>query len=240
MDYFRKEERPPDFDSQLESWTSIQENLAANKLSLLNTVDYANIKFIAGVDISLKKSSNQTACAFITIVEFQSLKIIYENHVCIHLDLPYIPGYLGVPQYQKLIEKIPPEFLPDVILVDGFGILHHRGFGSASHLGVVSGIPTIGVGKSLLQVDGLNERTILNQCRIYWTPEKPYVEIIGATKKLLGYAFAKSKKSRPIYISVGHAIDIHTAFLIVRHLCVYRMPEPIRNSDIKSKLFLIN
>ena len=59
--------------------------------------------------------------------------------------------------------------------MDGNGTLHHRGavtpkslidscdiffptgFGLASHLGVKSGIPCVGVGKTLLCVDGLQK-----------------------------------------------------------------------------------
>ena len=44
-----------------------------------------------------------------------------------------------------------------VVMVDGFGILHPRQCGSASHLGVASGFPTIGVAKNILHWDGLNK-----------------------------------------------------------------------------------
>lgn len=36
--------------------------------------------------------------------------------------------------------------------MDGFGVLHPRRLGSASHLGVLAGLPTVGVAKSLLHV----------------------------------------------------------------------------------------
>lgn len=37
---------------------------------------------------------------------------------------------------------------PQLLLVDGFGVLHPRRCGSASHLGVLSGLPTGAVGRS--------------------------------------------------------------------------------------------
>lgn len=52
-----------------------------------------------------------------------------------------------------------------VVLVDGFGILHPRGCGSASHVGVLADVPTIGVGKNLLHVDGLSEQAVRARMR---------------------------------------------------------------------------
>ncbi len=51
----------------------------------------------------------------------------------VELTMPYIPGYLAfreVPALLDLVEHVrtnKPEFLPQVILVDGNGILHYGG-----------------------------------------------------------------------------------------------------------------
>lgn len=41
--------------------------------------------------------------------------------------------------------------------MDGCGVLHPARCGSASHVGVVCGLPTVGVAKNLLVVDGLDK-----------------------------------------------------------------------------------
>lgn len=46
---------------------------------------------------------------------------------------------------------------PDVTFVDGNGRLHPRGAGLACHLGVVTGLRTVGLGKTFLHVDGLTK-----------------------------------------------------------------------------------
>lgn len=86
---------------------------------------------------------------------------MYKDYEFVHLDLPYIPGFLAfreAPHLLKLIEKLKKtksQFIPQVILVDGNGILHQNGFGLASHLGVLANIPTIGCGKTVFYVDGI-------------------------------------------------------------------------------------
>ncbi len=60
---------------------------------------------------------------------------------------------------QELVErqkKQKPEFTPEVILVDGNGILHERKAGLATFLGVRTGVPTIGIGKTVYCTDGLS------------------------------------------------------------------------------------
>lgn len=49
---------------------------------------------------------------------------------------------------------------PDVTFVDGNGRLHPRGAGLACHLGVVTGLRTVGIGKTFLHVDGLTKRGV--------------------------------------------------------------------------------
>ena len=49
----------------------------------------------------------------------------------------------------NILKRTKPEFYPHVLQVDGGGILHHRQFGSASHLGLMTGLPSIGISKIL-------------------------------------------------------------------------------------------
>ncbi|CAN0452095.1 unnamed protein product, partial [Discosporangium mesarthrocarpum] len=53
---------------------------------------------------------------------------------------------------------------PDVTLVDGNGLLHPRGAGLACHLGVVTGLRVVGVGKTFLHVDGLTKASVKRVC----------------------------------------------------------------------------
>merc|ERR1712137_746618 len=90
----------------------------------------------------------------------------YENHKKVSIKLPYIPSFLAfreVPVYMELLEELrkeAPHYMPDLLMVDGNGILHPRGFGVASHIGVLANTPSIGIAKSLHCFDGLsNEGT---------------------------------------------------------------------------------
>jgi deoxyinosine 3'endonuclease (endonuclease V) len=84
----------------------------------------------------------------------------------VKLTLPYIATFLAfreVPFLVKLIEDLRstnPSIFPQIILVDGNGFLHPRGFGLACHLGVLTGVPTIGIGKTFLMLDGLTIKHI--------------------------------------------------------------------------------
>lgn len=158
------------------------------------------------------------------------------------MTIPYISGYLGfreIPHYKKLLDKIvDKEFYPQVLLVDGSGILHQREFGSASHLGFEKDIPTIGVAKTLLTHDGFTEREIKKQFRENCNKKGDYIELKGDTGMIWGLALQSSEQvERPIYVTIGHKISLETAKNIVLKSCIYKTLEPIRNSDIKSKLY---
>ena len=75
--------------------------------------------------------------------EYPSFKVLYEDFEKETAEYPYIPGFLAfkeVPVYTILFSRLKeskPELWPDVLMVDGNGILHTRGFGCASHIGVL-------------------------------------------------------------------------------------------------------
>jgi len=189
--------------------------------------DPTAIRYVGGFDISFDKINADRACACLIVCNYTDLSIVYKDTQIITLDIPYISGYLGfreVPHYLQLLDRLratEPNKMPDVILIDGFGILHPRGAGSATQLGILVDIPTIGVGKTLIEIDGLNARTASNDL------------LCGNSGRIWG---ATLHHKRPIYVSIGHRVDLETAIYIVKHCCRYRIPEPIRQADILSKL----
>lgn len=91
---------------------------------------------------------------------------VHDEYQEVTTNVPYISGYLAfreVEHIEKLIQKLRekhPDIVPQIILVDGNGVLHYRGCGLASHLGVKVNIPTIGVSKKLLYLDGLTNKLV--------------------------------------------------------------------------------
>jgi deoxyinosine 3'endonuclease (endonuclease V) len=224
--------------SSLDEWIDIQNTLKL-KVITNDVFDYDEIKLIGGVDISFDKKDPSKICAYLIVMKFDDLSIVYEDHLSDELKIPYVSGFLGfreVPFYLRLLEKQKqshPLLFPDILLVDGFGTLHHRGFGSASHLGVLCGIPTIGCGKTLLCYDGLNEKDVRQKIKEENIKE---LDLVGQSGLIHGKAVLTGL-SNPIYVSVGHKISLETAVKVVNKLCPFRVPEPIRLADIRSKLY---
>ena len=99
-------------------------------------------------------------------------------------------------------------------MFDGNGILHPYGIGLATQAGIKLNKPSIGVAKSLL----------------YGKIKDDIVTIDG---KKRGFVFFSSKKiKKPIYISPGNKISFKTSLKIVKNLCIYKTPEPLRQAHI--------
>lgn len=176
------------------------------------------LKRVAGVDISFLKGSNEHACASIVVLDFPSLSVVYEAFTYVSLPAPYIAGFLAfreVPAlsklYSDLITRCPGELClvafaslllsslmqrhlteatPDVTLVDGNGVLHPHGFGLASHFGVLMDIPTIGVGKTFLHVDGLTKPDVKALMSDAHAQHHDSVQLVGDSGKVRLYHLA--------------------------------------------------
>ncbi|CAH2291485.1 endonuclease V isoform X1, partial [Pelobates cultripes] len=114
------------------------------------------------------------------------------------------------------------------------------GFGVACHLGIQTGLPCIGVAKNLLQVDGLENNEEHKEQIRQLKNGGDFFNLTSSSGSVLGTALKSSdKSSKPIYISVGHKISLESAVHLVHSCCRYRVPEPIRQADIRSREFLV-
>lgn len=120
--------------------------------------------YYGGVDVSFPATETDPAVAVYVIMSTQ--KVVYCDYLDFDLEAPYIPSYLSfreIDPLEQLVRKQvseQPTLTPRAILVDGNGILHPRGAGIACFLGVRTGIPTIGVGKSLYCESGLSREVV--------------------------------------------------------------------------------
>jgi len=124
------------------------------------------------------------------------------------INFPYIPSYLGFREFPlalDLIKKIKKttKTIKFILMVDGNGILHPRRMGSASFIGVMLDIPTIGVAKKLFCGEIKNNEIFIDD-------------------ELVGY------KIGGVYVSPGHKITAQTSAEIVKKYIKFKVPEPIR------------
>mmetsp|Transcript_199 Transcript_199/g.432 ORF Transcript_199/g.432 Transcript_199/m.432 type:complete len:130 (+) Transcript_199:129-518(+) len=121
----------------------------------------------------------------------------------VELTLPYIPTYLAfreTPALLLLIERIrerAPDKLPQITFVDGNGVLHPRGFGLASHFGVLTDLPMVGVAKSFLMLDGLSTAMVRDKFRETVEKAGDHYELVGASGRLWGIAYKATDDVRP-------------------------------------------
>ena len=179
--------------------------------------------YVAGVDAAF---SEDTVFAAACLYRYPRLYFAEQKTVVRKLSFPYVPGYLSFregPAIIAVIEQLSQR--PDLLLVDGQGIAHPRGIGIASHIGVLTGIPSIGCAKSRL----IGEHEEPGRKKGSWSPLHVGDVTVGAVVRT-------RNDTRPLFISPGHMIDLESAIRLALG-CVgnYRIPEPLRCADMFSK-----
>jgi deoxyribonuclease V len=132
---------------------------------------------------------------------------------------PYVPGLLSFRELPILLEAFAQlRHVPDLVVMDGQGRAHPRRLGIASHLGLFLDVPTIGCAKS----------------RLCGTHREPGPRRGAKTQlvdkgEILGTVLRSKERANPLYVSVGHRIDLAGAVRAVL-ACGrgYRLPEPTR------------
>lgn len=177
-----------------------------------------SVRCIGGADISGRLRSGKARAA-VVVVTYPDMAIAEVAIAEGQPQFPYVPGLLSfreIPLLARAFEKLTR--VPDIVIADGQGVAHPRRFGLAAHLGLLLDSPTIGCAKSRL-CGGCEEPPAE---RGAWVDLVDGGEVIGAVLRT-------SPGARPLYVSVGHKIDLGSAIAWVMN-CVgrYRLPEPTR------------
>ena len=180
--------------------------------------DGRTVKLVAGADVHFP--SKKTVRAAFTLFTYPGLGFVASSIYEGPCSFPYVPGLLSFRELPPLLGAWKQlTRYPDLILCDGQGIAHPRGCGLASHLGIELNLPTIGCAKSPLFGD-------FNMPGPFKGDHSPIRDKNGMT---IGAVLRTRDRTKPLYVSTGHRINLRTALRIVL-ACTprYRIPEPLR------------
>ncbi|MCW2236913.1 deoxyribonuclease V [Azospirillum canadense] len=188
--------------------------------------DFGPLRRIAAVDAHFSEDRGLTWAA-VAELDADSLELTSSALLCQPTRFPYIPGLLSFREAPAMVEAIGllPE-PPDLLVIDGQGTAHPRRFGLACHVGVLTGLPAIGVAKSRLvgRYEDLGETR--GSCALLWHRR----EVIGA-------ALRTRDGTNPLFVSPGHRVSLETCIqLVLRFAPRWRLPEPIRLADALSRM----
>ena len=103
-----------------------------------------------GLDVAYATDSGVVAGAAVT-VSVESGEVLESATAVGEVEFPYVPGLFAFRELPVLLTALSRlTTTPELLVADGHGIAHPRRFGLASHVGVVPGLPAIGVAKTPL------------------------------------------------------------------------------------------
>ncbi|SEU06109.1 deoxyribonuclease V [Nonomuraea wenchangensis] len=208
---------------QLHPWPDTVEEAEAVQDRLRPQVELsgpASFDLVAGLDVHYYGDGELTAA--VVVMDAGTLAVAEQVVVRGKAAFPYVPGLFAFRELPALVEALERlTVTPDLLVCDGYGLAHPRGFGLACHLGVLTGLPALGVGKTPFV--GTHEPP--GPERGDWTP----ITYDGA---VVGRALRTRPGVKPVYVSQGHRVSLDTVTdQVLRLTPRYRLPEPIRRAD---------
>ncbi|REE99178.1 deoxyribonuclease V [Thermomonospora umbrina] len=180
---------------------------------------------VAGLDVSYAEGSDLLAAA-VVVLDAATLKPVEESVVIGTAAFPYVPGLFAFRELPALVEALEKlSVTPDLLVCDGHGLAHPRRFGLACHLGVLTGLPAMGIAKTPLlgSYDPPGE-------------DRGSASDLRDNGEVVGRALRTRDGVRPVFVSAGHRIDLDTA---CRHALAlsprFRLPETTRRADRLSR-----
>ncbi len=207
----------------IENWRKKQKQIADQVILDNRLPPLDQLKTVGGADISCNRFS-KIGFAAVLVFSYPDLELIDTATAINELEFPYIPGYLAFREW-PLIETCLTKLstLPDALICDGQGIAHPRQAGLACHVGVESGLVTVGCAKTKLVGDFCEPKT-----------QRGAISDLMLDDKKIGEVLRTKNNVKPLFISPGHQIDFLNSTHLILDLCrKYRLPETIRTAHHK-------
>ncbi|WP_338674062.1 endonuclease V [Streptomyces sp. SCSIO 30461] len=177
---------------------------------------------VTGVDVAYDDERDIVVAAAV-VLDARSLEVVEEGTATGRVDFPYVPGLLAfreVPTVLAVLESL--ESAPGLVVCDGYGRAHPRRFGLASHLGVLTGLPVIGVAKNPFTFAAAAPGPLRGDSS----------PLLADDGEELGRALRTQDGVKPVYVSVGHRVSLDNACAHTLALARdFRLPESTRRAD---------
>lgn len=177
---------------------------------------------VAGIDVGFE-AAGSIARAAVAVLSFPDLQPMEQAVARLPVSFPYIPGLLSfreAPAVLAALEQLDAAPAPDLLMVDGQGLAHPRRFGLACHLGIITGLAAVGVGKTRLlgQFDTPG-------------PNKGDSAPLIHQGEVIGQVLRTRQGCHPLFISLGHRVSLATAVSLTL-ACTprFRLPETTRQA----------
>lgn len=184
---------------------------------------------VAGLDVSYAGDGGGVGtrlAAAVVVLDGTTLEVLEESVAVGTAAFPYVPGLFAFRELPTLLDALRDlKTTPGLLVCDGFGVAHPRRFGLACHLGVLTGLPAIGVGKTAFI--GTYEQP---------GPRRGDSSPLMDGGEVVGRVLRTRDGVKPVFVSVGHRTDLDTACRNVLALTPeYRLPETTRRADRLSR-----
>jgi deoxyribonuclease V len=215
-----------------EPWPADEAEALRQQLALRERVEPAGplptVRTAAGLDVSYDEETGR-AVAAVVVLDLATLTVVEAATATGEVSFPYVPGLLAfreLPTLADALERLA--VTPDVLVCDGYGVAHPRRFGLACHVGVLTGLPAFGVAKTPFTAAHAQP----GPGRGDWSP-------LTEDGEVLGRVLRTQPKVKPVFVSVGHRVDLDTATALTLALSPrFRLPETTRHADQLSRRLL--
>jgi deoxyribonuclease V len=183
-------------------------------------------RLAAGADVAYSRDGLRAFA--VAIVMDRRFRVVAESVAAGRPDGPYASGFLAFREGRLTLAALAAvDVRLNLLFLDGHGIVHERGLGLASHIGLLLQIPAIGVPK-----------TPFHSIDHQPGPERGDYYVLTKEWGAEGAAIRLKARAKPVYVSPGHLVDLSSAVELAltwssgRH----RVPDPLSYAHTRAQL----